>query len=245
MEASRLPFGARSTHTPRPHTQTCPPASAATPPSLVLFSAPWLGCGATHRGLRRRPTCPFAGWRTSRWVTDCRGQETEELEHGVGVFREEAGPCCASYAGARAATCPSSRAPTSSGSAVTPTSPTGPWCRGATCESSGRKLAPPRACRAAARWCRGRKAQGRGAVRVPTEMEATRSLVCAGADASDAQVRRMASHCTFYRQGELKPDATDYFSEKGEEGRFTPYLAVCANPARRTIAFVFQCTWWI
>ena len=76
-------------------------------------------------------------------------------------------------------------------------------------------------------------------------MEATRSLVCAGADASDAQVRRMASHCTFYRQGELKPDATDYFSEKGEEGRFTPYLAVCANPARRTIAFVFQCTWWI
>ena len=191
-------------------------------------------------------------WRrpVSRWVTDCRGQETEELEHGVVVFRERGGGAVLRFlrggSGSHLPVIPGTDLERiGADSAVTPTSPTGPWCRGATCESSGRKLAPPRACRAAARWCRGRKAQGRGAVRVPTEMEATRSLVCAGADASDAQVRRMASHCTFYRQGELKPDATDYFSEKGEEGRFTPYLAVCANPAKRTIAFVFQCTWWI
>ena len=187
-----------------------------------------------------------------RWVADCRGQdsETEELEHGVVVLREEAGPFPADGeavlrflrggSGSHLPVIPGTDLERIGGDADEPDWAVVPWrdlreLR----EETGAAPCLPRCGEMVPR------AQGRGAVRVPTEMEATRSLVCAGADASDAQVRLMASHCRFYRQGELKPDATDYFSEKGEEGRFTPYLAVCANPAKRTIAFVFQCTWWI
>jgi len=82
----------------------------------------------------------------------------------------------------------------------------------------------------------------------PDEETATGALVCVGQLAASSEVESAAASCTFFTLGALKEDGEDYFSlsKGGDRGEpLIPYLIICANPLKETIAFVYQCTFWI
>lgn len=91
---------------------------------------------------------------------------------------------------------------------------------------------------------------GCSAAQAPDEETATRALVCAGQLADSAEVESAAAHCTFFTLNALRPDGGDYFSlsksvDCDRSEPLIPYLIICANPLKETIAFVYQCTFWI
>lgn len=89
-------------------------------------------------------------------------------------------------------------------------------------------------------------------VHPPRMVDAARALVCAGRDATDEEVDGAVEQCTFFAcmhdaagvmKGGLVPE--DKLAGFFNQDCRTPYVIVCANPVKSTIAFCYQVSYWV
>jgi len=110
---------------------------------------------------------------------------------------------------------------------------------------------PPRA---TARFCRSSDPSACVAeVTCPSAGAVTRALVCAEQEATEEEVKDLASQSFFFACVNTGDGLLGALKEKGEMkwGSFfydkcspDPHVFVCANPTKQTIAFCYQTTFW-